>query len=97
MFFVLLMLQRPPRSTRTYTLFPYTMLFRSGPRPKDQINLTDEESRIMPVAVGGFDQCYNAQAAVATETLLVIASDVTQAPNDKQQLVPMIEIGRAHV
>src|SRR3546814_15973565 len=24
------MLRRPPRSTRTYTLFPYTTLFRSG-------------------------------------------------------------------
>ena len=36
-----------------------------GPLPKDQINLTDEDSRIMPVAGGGFDQCTNAQAAVA--------------------------------
>jgi transposase len=34
-----------------------------GPAPGDQINLTDEDSRIMPVAGGGFDQCYNAQAA----------------------------------
>jgi hypothetical protein len=32
----------------------------------DQINLTDEDSRIMPVAGGGFEQCYNAQAVVAT-------------------------------
>ena len=63
----------------------------AGPDAKDQINLTDEESRIMPVADGGFDQCYNAQAAVATSNLLVIAADVTQAPNDKQQLVPMID------
>ena len=29
-----------------------------GPRPSDQINLTDAESRIMPIAGGGFDQCY---------------------------------------
>ena len=29
-----------------------------GPLPTDQINLTDEESRIMPVAGGGFEQCY---------------------------------------
>ena len=36
-----------------------------GPLLTDQINLTDEESRIMPVAGGGFEQCYNAQAAVA--------------------------------
>ena len=37
-----------------------------GPQPKDQINLTDEDSRIMPVAGGGFEQCYNAQAVVVT-------------------------------
>ena len=49
-----------------------------GPQPKDQINLTDEDSRIMPVAGGGFEQCYNAQAVVATESLLVIATDVVQ-------------------
>jgi hypothetical protein len=36
----------------------------------------DEFSRIMPVAGGGFDQCYNAQAVVATESLLVIAAEV---------------------
>ena len=62
-----------------------------GPRPDDQINLTDEESRIMPVAGGGFEQCYNAQAAVAAGSLLVVAADVVQAPNDKQQIEPMLE------
>src|SRR3546814_2159743 len=29
MYFFFLMIRRPPRSTRTYTLFPYTTLFRS--------------------------------------------------------------------
>ena len=62
----------------------------AGPRPTDQINLTDEESRIMPVAGGGFDQCYNAQAAVAADSLLVLASNVVQAPTDKQQIEPML-------
>jgi transposase len=74
-----------------------------GPRPTDQINLTDEESRIMPVSGGGFEQCYNAQAVVAEGSLLVVASDVAQAANDKQQLEPMLaktgalpeELGRA--
>jgi transposase len=61
-----------------------------GPLPTDQVNLTDEESRIMPVAGGGFEQCYNAQAAVAVGSLLVIVADVVQAPNDKQQLEPML-------
>jgi len=58
---------------------------------KEQINLTDEESRIMPVAGGGFDQCYNAQAAVAAGSLLIVAHDVTQAANDKKQLKPIVD------
>jgi transposase len=62
-----------------------------GPLPTDQVNLTDEESRIMPVPGGGFDQCYNAQAAVAEGSLLVVAADVVQAPNDKQQVEPMLD------
>jgi transposase len=61
-----------------------------APLPTDQINLTDEESRIMPVAGSGFEQCYNAQAAVAAGSLLVVAAEVVQAPNDKQQLSPML-------
>ena len=62
-----------------------------GVDPKEQINLTDEESRIMPVAGGGFDQCYNAQAVVAAGSMLVVAPEVTQAANDKEQLVPMLK------
>src|SRR5690348_11452595 len=61
------------------------------PGPTDQVILTDEESRIMPVPGGGFEQCYNAQAAVAAGSLLVVAADVVQASNDKQQVVPMLE------
>ena len=62
-----------------------------GVKDKEQVNLTDEDSRIMKVAGGGFDQCYNAQAVVATGSMLIVAADVTQAANDKGQLLPMIE------
>ena len=62
-----------------------------GVRESDQVNLTDEDSRIMKVAGGGFEQCYNAQAVVAAGSLLVVANAVTQAGNDKQQLAPMLE------
>ena len=76
-----------------------------GPPPGDQVNLTDEESRIMPVSGGGFEQCSNAQAVVAEGSLLVVASGVTQAPNDKRQLEPMLaktsalpeELGEAEI
>jgi hypothetical protein len=60
-------------------------------KEKDQVNLTDEDSRIMKVAGGGFDQCYNAQAAVATGSMLILATEVTQAVNDKGQLLPMVQ------
>ena len=62
-----------------------------GPKDSDQINLTDEESRIMPVAGGGYEQAYNAQAAVDAATMLVVATGVTQAPNDKEQVEPMLK------
>ncbi|MDP4028250.1 MAG: IS1182 family transposase [Gallionella sp.] len=61
------------------------------PRAEDQINLTDGESRIMKVAGGGFEQCYNAQAVVDTESMLIVASYVTQAANDKQQIQPALD------
>ena len=66
-----------------------------GVRDSDQINLTDEESRIMPVSSGGFDQCYNAQAGVDADTMLVVATTLTQAPNDKQQVQPILKVLQA--
>jgi transposase len=68
---------------------------QAGPRADDQINLTDADSRIMKVGGGGFEQCYNAQAVVDSESLLVIAPQVTQAANDKQQVEPMLAKLRA--
>ena len=62
----------------------------AGPRADDQVNLTDPDSRIMPAAGGAFAQSYNAQAAVDVDTMLVLATTLTQAANDKQQLAPMV-------
>jgi hypothetical protein len=62
-----------------------------GPRPTDQVNLTDADSRIMPTAGGGFEQAYNAQAAVDVGTMLVVAQHVTQHANDKQEVTPTLE------
>ena len=63
----------------------------AGPRADDQINLTDEASRIMKVAGGGFDQCFNAQALVDTESMLILVAHVSQDTNDKQQVAPMVD------
>ena len=61
------------------------------PRAEDQINLTDDESRILHVAGGGFEQCDSAQAIVDTQSMLVMVAQVTQAANDKEQVAPMLE------
>lgn len=63
---------------------------QAGPRADEQVNLTDEDSRIMKVAGGGFEQCYNAQGVVDTESMLILAPHVTQAANDKEQVEPMV-------
>src|SRR3546814_9751232 len=44
-FFFFLMIRRPPRSTRTYTLFPYTTLFRSLPAPGAGLQGQGDRSR----------------------------------------------------
>jgi transposase len=64
---------------------------RAKPEDKDQYNFTDPESRIMKGA-DGFVQGYNAQAAVEPELLLIVGQTVTEASNDKQQLMPMVEL-----
>ncbi|HXD03784.1 MAG TPA: IS1182 family transposase [Novosphingobium sp.] len=62
-----------------------------GVRETDQINLTDEESRIMPRSGGGFEQCYNAQAAVDTTSMLIVGARLSNAPVDARQLDPMLD------
>jgi len=74
---------------------------RRGKKPKDppeqpeakaQRNFTDPDSRIMKDgATKSFEQCYNAQAAVDDTSQIIVATNVTQQANDKQQLVPMLE------
>src|SRR3546814_2003905 len=43
------MIRRPPRSTRTDTLFPYTTLFRSSGHAKHEAQECDLEERIGPL------------------------------------------------
>jgi transposase len=57
--------------------------------PKAQANFTDPESRIMHTP-DGFQQCYNAQAAVDAESQVIVAQEVSQAPPDVQRLRPML-------
>src|ERR1700688_1777309 len=60
------------------------------PDPKAQYNFTDPESRIMK-GRDGFVQAYNTQIAVEPDFQLIVGQMVTQATNDKQQLVALVE------
>ncbi len=74
---------------------------RKGKKPKDpsdkpdskaQRNFTDPESRIMKDGASkSFEQAYNCQAAVDEESQIIVATNVTQQANDKQQLEPLVE------
>ena len=64
----------------------------AGVRPTDQINLTDADSRIMPAKGEGFEQSYNAQAAVDTQSMLIVATSMAQVATDKQQVEPMLKV-----
>src|ERR1700733_6394679 len=66
------------------------------PDPKDQINFTDPESRIMKASNKGWDQCGNAQA-VANEAQIILAADVTDQANDKRQALPMVDQTRENL
>jgi transposase len=69
-----------------------------GPKPsrpsramnqKAQVNLTDDESRVMPSG-DGFVQAYNAQAAVDCDSRLLVDVEVSQRPTDRPLLEAII-------
>jgi transposase len=60
------------------------------PTKKAQYNFTDPESRMLKGS-DGFLQGYNTQIAVEPVFQLIVGQRVTQAANDKQQMVPLIK------
>jgi transposase len=61
------------------------------PEEKAQTNFTDPEAKIMKQSNKGFDYSYNAQAVVDGADQIIVAAELTQAANDKQQAVPMAQ------
>jgi len=63
-----------------------------GPQDKDQYNFTDPDSRIMKNSTDhGFDQHYNAQAAVEQDSFLIVATGLSNHPNDKAEALPTLD------
>src|SRR3546814_5949438 len=100
------MIRRPPRSTRTDTLFPYTTLFRSlGPGEAARIDFVVDLTGSPPNGNYGtlanqnhaFDSHYNANGASALFTNITNSSSVRLVARDDIDTDNDIEIGRAHV
>ena len=63
-----------------------------GPRDKDQDNCTDPEARIMKNSNNdGFDHHDNAQAAVEQASCLIVASTLSNHPNDQAEAIPTLD------
>lgn len=65
---------------------------KEGANDKDQYNFTDPDSRIMKNSTDhGYDQHYNAQVAVTQNSLFIVATSLSNHPNDKQEAQPTLD------
>jgi transposase len=62
---------------------------KAAARPAPVRNLTDVDSRLMPVRGGGFLQGYNTQNVTSADTL-IIATELTQDTGDSEWFEPML-------
>jgi transposase len=67
------------------------------PKPKDQENFTDPESRIMKDGSGAFQQCYNTEVAVDGRERIIVAASVQQSASDVRALIPLVEQAKRNV
>src|SRR3546814_16905042 len=99
-FFFFLMIRRPPRSTRTDTLFPYTTLFRSGPSPSRR-----GHAQYQSANWAGGRAVIGMQHYLVVSAVLFVLGVLGIFINRKNiiiilmaiELILLAEIGRAHV
>jgi transposase len=66
---------RPPRGRDPF-----------APKPAEQRNFTDPDSKIMKTSSGAFEQCYNGQAVVDSHAQVIVASELSNLAPDTPQL-----------
>src|SRR6267143_2097222 len=67
------------------------------PDAKAQMSFTDPELHIMRTNNKGWEYCGNAQVSVDGTCQIILACDVTDAPNDKQQAEPLAQAIQANL
>ena len=87
--------RREEAESQGKTYKPKTRPEDAKPKPKDQRNFTDPESRIMLSSDKAFIQGYNAQATVDAQTHIILAADLDNQANDSgylpEQLTQVVE------
>lgn len=78
--------REPPKERPELRKYP-----KGKPKPKDQENFTDPDSRIMLDGSGAFQQSYNAQIAVDEHEQIIVATLVTNVAPDVGHLIPIID------
>jgi len=73
------------------TLVPKMERRKKGSGENARVSMTDPESRKMKMGDGGFRPAYNVQFATATDSLVIVGADVTNAGTDGGQMKPMVE------
>jgi hypothetical protein len=64
------------------------------PKPTEQDNITDPDSRIMNTGKDGFQQCYNARIAVNAKAQITVAADVGDNAADNPALLGVLDQAR---
>src|SRR3546814_18574776 len=88
LFFFFLMIRRPPRSTRTDTLFPYTTLFRSTATNEQERRWLTPKTWLAPSVLSGL---------LLVGLLSVLLGGPQHAAGLAEVSAKQVEIGRAHV
>ncbi len=76
----------PPKERPELRKYP-----KGKPKPKDQENFTDSDSRIMIDGAGAFQQSYNVQIAVDDAKHIIVGTDVSSNAADARHLIPVID------
>src|SRR3546814_17777358 len=98
-YFFVLMIRRPPRTNRTYTLFPYTTLFRSVPesRAVEHAGEIDRDQCIEIGEIGIRQRPAEADSGVVAQHVELAGMARDSVERTPPRLTVAYEIGRAHV
>src|SRR3546814_15675932 len=99
LFFFFLMIRRPPRSTRTDTLFPYTTLFRSSGDLRRWLTLLPDsrQRRTLAVRRDRRNSSRSDPCVICERAIIVVEFGFHDASPGKTEGADVAEIGRAHV